>query len=166
MSKLTPTHIAILKSLSAQDGPVPIGQLSGLPTTGGALEPHLDHLSSRGFLTRTGKAIALTEVGQAALARAPARTITKARRKSASAPAPAAAAAEGQPDKLTKKTRLIALLTVETGITIPDLAARLDWLPHTTRAAMTGLRKNGYTIDKLPPLKGTRSARYKLIEAG
>ncbi len=165
MSKLTPPHIAILKSLSAQDGPVPIDQLSGLSTTGGALEAHLDHLSSRGFLTRTGKAIALTEVGQAALAQAPARTITKARRKSASAPA-AAAAAEGQPDKLTKKARLIALLTVETGITIPDLAARLDWLPHTTRAAMTGLRKNGYTIDKLPPLEGTRSARFKLIEAG
>lgn len=164
MSKLTPTHIAILKSLSAQDGPAPIDQLSGLPTTGGELEAHLDHLSSRGFLTRTGKAIALTEVGQAALAQAPARTIAKARRKSASAPAPAAA--EGQPGKLTKKAHLIALLTVETGITIPDLAARLDWLPHTTRAAMTGLRKNGYTIDKLPPLEGTRSARYKLIEAG
>ena len=162
MSKLTTAHLTILEALNAQDGPVPIDQLSGLPSTGAALEAHLDHLSSRGFLTRTGKAIALTEVGQAALAQTPARTTTKARSRPVSAPE----VSEDRPGKLTKKARLIALLTVETGVTVPDLAARLDWLPHTTRAAMTGLRKSGYTIDKLPPLEGTRSARYKLIEAG
>ena len=164
MSKLTPTHIAILKALGAQDGPAPVDQLSGLPASGAALDAHLDHLASRGFLTRTGKAIALTEVGQAVLSEAPAKTTGKAKRKSAVAPAPepSGAKSDGPP---TKKARLIALLTAETGVTVPDLAAILDWLPHTTRAALTGLKKAGYTIDKLPPLEGSRSSRYKLVEA-
>lgn len=164
MSKLTPTHLAILKALSTQDGPAPIDQLSGLPASGAALEAHLGHLSSRGFLTRTGKAITLTEVGQAALSESPAKTTGKAKSKSTSAPAPVPSEPKSD-GPTTKKARLIALLTAEAGVTVPDLAATLGWLPHTTRAALTGLKKAGHTIDKLPPLEGSRSSRYKLVEA-
>tara|TARA_R110000868_G_scaffold275449_1_gene535179 strand:- start:166 stop:273 length:108 start_codon:yes stop_codon:yes gene_type:complete len=32
------------------------------------------------------------------------------------------------------------------------------------RAALTGLKKAGYVIDKLPPLVGSRSSRYQLVE--
>ncbi|MFY0639356.1 DUF3489 domain-containing protein [Maricaulis maris] len=163
MSKLTPTHLAILKALGAQNGPAPVDQLSGLPASGAALEAHLDHLASRGFLTRTGKAMALTEVGQAALSEAPTKAAGKAKDKPASVPAPVPS--EPKSDTPTKKARLIALLTADKGVTVPDLAATLDWLPHTTRAALTGLKKAGYTIDKLPPLEGSRSSRYKLVEA-
>ncbi|WP_138512806.1 DUF3489 domain-containing protein [Maricaulis alexandrii] len=166
MSKLTPTHLAILKSLGAQDGPTPVDQLSGLPASGAALVAHLDHLASRGLLTRTGKAIALTEVGQAALSEAPTKATGTAKSKPGSVPAPEPEPSEAKPDgPTTKKARLIALLTAEKGVTVPDLAAALEWLPHTTRAALTGLKKAGYTIDKLPPPEGSRSSRYKLVEA-
>jgi hypothetical protein len=164
MSKLTPTHLAILKSLGTQDGTTPVDQLSGLPASGAALDAHLDHLASRGLLTRTGKAIALTEVGQAALSEAPTKATGTAKSKPGSVPAPVPSEpkSDGPP---TKKARLIALLTADKGVTVPDLAATLDWLPHTTRAALTGLKKAGYMIDKLPPLEGSRSSRYKLVEA-
>ena len=32
------------------------------------------------------------------------------------------------------------------GATIVDLTEATGWLPHTTRAALTGLRKRGYTV--------------------
>ncbi len=156
MSKLTKAHITILDALSGKDGPIPIDQLSGLPAAGPALSSHLEHLSSRGFVTRTGKAIALTEVGKAALTDAPP---TIADQKT---PKPAAKEPGAPP---TKKSRLVALLKSDTGATVPDLATALDWLPHTTRAALTGVKKSGYEIDKLPPLEGSRSSRYKLVEA-
>ena len=48
----------------------------------------------------------------------------------------------------TKKDRLIALLRREGGATISDIAEALAWLPHTTRAMLTGLRKEGLVIAK------------------
>ena len=32
------------------------------------------------------------------------------------------------------------------GATIGDLTAATGWLPHTTRAAITGLRNRGYSV--------------------
>ena len=40
----------------------------------------------------------------------------------------------------TKQAQLIALLRREEGASITELAEALSWLPHTTRAALTGLR--------------------------
>ena len=34
------------------------------------------------------------------------------------------------------------------GATLDDLVAATGWLPHTTRAALTGLRKKGYAVEK------------------
>lgn len=62
----------------------------------------------------------------------------------------------------TKKARLFELLRPAKGITTPQLASLLGWLPHTTRAALTGLRKDGLTIETLPPKNGERHARYRL----
>jgi site-specific DNA recombinase len=36
------------------------------------------------------------------------------------------------------------LLQRDCGATLEELIAATDWLPHTTRAALTGLRKRGY----------------------
>jgi hypothetical protein len=36
---------------------------------------------------------------------------------------------------------VIALLQQEQGATLAELIATTGWLPHTTRAALTGLRK-------------------------
>jgi hypothetical protein len=34
------------------------------------------------------------------------------------------------------------------GATLDELIKATDWLPHTTRAALTGLRKRGYAIER------------------
>ena len=46
----------------------------------------------------------------------------------------------------TKKSQVIALLAREEGASIAELMARTGWLPHTTRAVLSGLRKNGMEI--------------------
>ncbi len=62
----------------------------------------------------------------------------------------------------TKKARLVELLTPAKGVTIDHVASTLGWLPHTTRAALTGLKKDGVAVEKLPPLKDTSHSRYRL----
>ena len=41
---------------------------------------------------------------------------------------------------------MIDLLRRSDGATIPNLIEATGWLPHTTRAALTGLRKRGYAV--------------------
>ena len=48
----------------------------------------------------------------------------------------------------TKSAIVLSLLTREEGATLAELAAATKWLPHTTRAALTGLRKKGHAIDR------------------
>ncbi|MEZ5736765.1 MAG: DUF3489 domain-containing protein [Novosphingobium sp.] len=43
---------------------------------------------------------------------------------------------------------VIALLHRGEGATLDEMVAATGWLPHTTRAALTGLRKKGHTIEK------------------
>ena len=46
----------------------------------------------------------------------------------------------------SKLARVIDLLQRRSGATIPTLIEATGWQPHTTRAALTGLRKRGYAI--------------------
>jgi len=46
----------------------------------------------------------------------------------------------------SKLARVIALLERDHGATIEQLIAATGWLAHTTRAALTGLRKRGYAV--------------------
>ena len=46
----------------------------------------------------------------------------------------------------SKLARVIDLLQGRDGATIPNLTEATGWLPHTTRAALTGLRKRGYAV--------------------
>ncbi len=50
------------------------------------------------------------------------------------------------PRQGSKLAGVMALLFRETGASIEELTATTGWLPHTTRAALTGLRKRGYAI--------------------
>jgi hypothetical protein len=43
---------------------------------------------------------------------------------------------------------VLALLQRKNGATLADLVAATGWQPHTTRAALTGLRKRGHVIEK------------------
>jgi hypothetical protein len=46
----------------------------------------------------------------------------------------------------SKLALVIELLRRADGATIPNLTEATGWLPHTTRAALTGLRKRGYAV--------------------
>lgn len=55
------------------------------------------------------------------------------------------APAEPAPPR-TKTAEVLDLLRRESGATLEELTAATGWLPHTTRAALTGLRKKGHAI--------------------
>jgi hypothetical protein len=55
----------------------------------------------------------------------------------------------------TKVAEVIALLQRGDGATLAELVAATGWLPHTTRAALTGLRKRGYAIDRTHESRGS-----------
>ena len=65
---------------------------------------------------------------------------------------PTASPATGQPKAkpapVTKTAAVIALLKRNTGATLAELIVATSWLPHTTRAALTGLRKKGHLIER------------------
>jgi hypothetical protein len=67
------------------------------------------------------------------------------------------------PVKATKKARLIAMLSRKSGADVPSLSTTLGWLPHTTRAALSGLRKAGYEITSIKAGNG-KPMRYQIIE--
>lgn len=62
----------------------------------------------------------------------------------------------------SKKARLVELLQATDGVTVAKLSEAFSWQPHTTRAALTGLRKDGHAVVKLPPEEGDKAARYWL----
>ena len=51
--------------------------------------------------------------------------------------------------KTTKTNNVVALLKRKQGATLDELVKATGWLPHTTRAAMTGLRKKGHAIKRV-----------------
>ncbi len=50
------------------------------------------------------------------------------------------------PKRKTKKEELIQLLTRKTGADVAMISDKLGWQSHTTRAALSGLRKAGYEV--------------------
>ena len=60
---------------------------------------------------------------------------------------------------LSKQAQLIVLLVRDEGATLDQMIAATGWLPHTTRAAMTGLKKKGYAIssDKIDDVRTYRA---------
>ncbi|MDG1737509.1 MAG: DUF3489 domain-containing protein [Paracoccaceae bacterium] len=63
--------------------------------------------------------------------------------------------------RTTKKDQLIKLLGTKSGADIATLSEKLGWQQHTTRAAMSGLRKAGYSIVGTKPARGGL-ARYRI----
>ncbi len=55
---------------------------------------------------------------------------------------------EATHDPASKIDQVIALLGREQGATLAEMVAATGWQPHTTRAALTGLRKKGHALVK------------------
>lgn len=64
--------------------------------------------------------------------------------------------------RVTKMDQLIKLLRTKSGADIKVLSNKLGWQQHTTRAALTGLRKAGYVISAEKPEKGG-IAKYRIM---
>ena len=62
----------------------------------------------------------------------------------------------------TKKAQLIRMLSRKTGADVSAISEKLGWLPHTTRAAVSGLRKSGFEITSEKPGNGQPS-RYRIV---
>jgi hypothetical protein len=77
------------------------------------------------------------------------------------APSSRAAGLPQHPRPTSKLAKLIALLSHECGITIEDISKSMGWLPHTTRATLTGLRKRGISIIRETP-DGVRNSIYRV----
>jgi biotin operon repressor len=63
----------------------------------------------------------------------------------------------------SKKQKLITLLGRKTGADTKTISARLGWQTHTIRAAISGLRKEGYAVE-LVPGSGKTAARYRISD--
>lgn len=61
----------------------------------------------------------------------------------------------------TKKAQLIQMLSRKTGADVATISEKLGWLPHTTRAALTGLRKSGFELGSEKPGNG-KPSRYRI----
>ncbi len=81
--------------------------------------------------------VVITDAGRALIAGEEEPDATK---KSASPPA------SPRPKPGSKIATVIDLLRRKDGATLAELTEATGWLPHTTRAALTGLRKKGHMI--------------------
>ncbi|MEH3107443.1 MAG: DUF3489 domain-containing protein [Sphingomonas fennica] len=86
--------------------------------------------------------VAINDAGRAAIAvevSAPPAAETAVVIEPQLTPAPAAVSKIGQ---------VLDMMRRDDGATLTEMVTLTGWLPHTTRAALTGLRKKGHTITK------------------
>ena len=64
----------------------------------------------------------------------------------------------------TKKARLIQMLSRKAGADIVTISEKFGWLPHTTRAALSGLRKAGFELTSVKAENG-KPSQYRITAA-
>lgn len=70
-------------------------------------------------------------------------------------------AGAAKPKEPNKTEKVLALLKRGEGAMLDELVEATGWLPHTTRAALTGLKKKGHRIERT---KVDGVSRYTLVE--
>ena len=98
-------------------------------------------------ITRAGLTALGIEPGTVDEPDAPDARPKKRSRKAAAKRAPRAGPDQA-PRAGSKQALVISLLSRAKGATLDQLVAATGWLPHTTRAALTGLRKKGHAVEK------------------
>ena len=103
----------------------------------------------------------ITSAGRTAVGgdKAEKQTSTSKSGQSESIPARAA-----RPRGGTKQALIVEMLSQEQGATLAALIDATGWLPHTTRAALTGLRKKGYAIERLSGA-GAEPSAYRIVNS-
>jgi hypothetical protein len=77
-----------------------------------------------------------------------AETVVAPDKAEAAGAAPEREVRPGQPKRPSKAGTVLTLLRRTEGATLDELVAATGWLPHTTRAALTGLKK-GHQITRI-----------------
>ena len=67
------------------------------------------------------------------------------------------------PSASSKISMVLGLLGRDEGATLAEMVEVTGWLPHTTRAALTGLKKKGHTLGKA---KRGDVTCYRIVAAG
>ena len=66
------------------------------------------------------------------------------------------------PPRTTKTAILRKLLSRKTGADLGTLQTATGWQPHSVRAALSGLRKAGYSIERTNPAKPGDGTVYRI----
>lgn len=61
----------------------------------------------------------------------------------------------------TKKSILVEMLSRKSGADLAAISNKLEWQPHTTRAALSGIRKAGYKVSAETARNG-KPTRYRI----
>ena len=69
---------------------------------------------------------------------------------------------QSTPPRATKTAILRKLLGRKSGADLAALQSATGWQPHSVRAAISGLRKASYTIDRANPAKPGGSTVYRI----
>ena len=69
-----------------------------------------------------------------------------------------------RPPASTKRALLIGMLERPEGASVAELGQRLSWLPHTVRAAITGLRHTGREVTRSKDAEGQSVHRLAPVE--
>jgi hypothetical protein len=84
-------------------------------------------------------------VGKKGVVNTPASRTRPARNKTAGD----TATSSGQVRSGSKQATIVKLMSRPKGATLDEMIQATDWLPHTTRAALTGLRKRGFALERI-----------------
>lgn len=157
MTKLNDIQLILLTNAAARDGGCLLPAPASVADAGDRLTKAITNLAKRGLVEERPATDAastlrtegddrfgmfITDSGRAAINVEP-----------DSGPAPVkpdkpAKTKTPKPERQTKSATVIALLQRDEGATLAELVEATGWLPHTTRAALTGLKKKGHVIDK------------------
>ena len=74
-----------------------------------------------------------------------------------------AAPAPGPARRSSKRDHVVALLTRPDGASVAEVCEETGWLPHSARAFLTGLRKQGHTLARE---RTDGVTRYSVVERG
>src|SRR6185503_1528824 len=85
-------------------------------------------------------------------------TVRKSSKRNAPAGKTQTVARAWKPNAPSKQQQLAALIVRDEGATLDQMIAVTGWLPHTARAALTGLKKKGYAISS-DKVDGVRTYR-------
>ncbi len=62
----------------------------------------------------------------------------------------------------SKQALVVEMLRKDDGASLDALIEATGWLPHTTRAALTGLRKRGYSVERVRD--ESKGSLYRIVE--